>query len=107
MDYDTIPCFKCQNMMDGCNEGYLCDKCGDIYNLCNVCHGPMKLLNFYWSWQDQEQYDNFSATFPSENVGKEFRAPIDENEGFYYIDDQTRFYWRCDKCKLEAITDCD
>lgn len=77
MDYDTIPCFKCQNMMDGCNEGYLCDKCGDIYNLCNVCHGPMKLLNFHWEWRDQEQYDNFSAISPSENVGKEFRAPME------------------------------
>lgn len=107
MDYDNIPCFKCQNITQGCNEGYFCDKCGSIANLCHDCHGPMKLLNYYWEWQDSEQYNNFSAIYPPENVGKEFRALNDEGDDFDYIDDQTRFYWRCDKCNLEEITDCD
>jgi hypothetical protein len=105
MDYDNIPCFKCQNITEGCNEGYSCDKCGSIANLCHACHEPMKLLNFYWGWRDQNQYDSFSAVYPADNVGKEFIASKDEEGNFYY--EQAQFYWKCDKCKFEEITDCD
>lgn len=107
MDEDTIPCSSCDGIMDECNEGYYCDNCGMICNLCNDCRKPMKLLNFCWNWKDINQYNNFSATYPPENVGKEFKSLKDDGDDFYYIDDQTRFYWRCEECDLEETTECD
>jgi len=111
-DQDIFPCPFCRDdkhYMEHGEEGYFCMCCGNIINFCEQCRTSMNLLNFFWGWANEEEYDSFSSTFPVVNVGKEYTGIKSDTPGDLrrYINDGTLFYWKCTSCDQETISHCD
>lgn len=119
MTGDICVCLKCRETMPNCKckcgilyfdqheEGFFCDKCGDIMNICKRCDSAnTKLVNWCVNSDRKENdYKLFSADYPTKNINKPFEA-IYDGEGFY-IDDSTIFYWKCLDCNTEFFSCCD
>jgi hypothetical protein len=118
-DGEEGKCLFCnEGQMEGGEEGYFCMQCGNITNICEFCDGntPMQLLNYYYGdeyndsgEQAQLSRSELSATFPPANAGKPFRGILSSSDdgSFYYIDDQTVFWWKCLDCGKEYSSCCD
>jgi hypothetical protein len=107
----SLHCPKCDHLVtENAQEGWVCPKCPHLFVVCEKCANNnmlcyARLLN--WSDGDEERTEedecrSIDATWPPNHVGEPFKMETEHSVG-----DSSQFYWKCDECNNEWITDCD
>ena len=111
-------CPKCKVYCDFSEDGYWCEACTLLFNLCDMCDtNEYSILRCYGQFSDREfglyceKYnirDDFITDSDSESEGKGSTHIFDDDknpkyyvqkDNEYVLTDTTRYLWYCPTCK--------
>ncbi|AMQ10980.1 hypothetical protein [Brazilian marseillevirus] len=93
-------CTGCLAELEDIEEGYVCEDCNRIYNLCSKCGVVAKFLFLYVVCKDRDDYDKNMELM--DYRGKNVLLQ-NKTRGLMYADcgpysDTVQLFWKCDTC---------